>query len=487
VTVGEFGGWVPIGAVQTASGYDVAWKLPGTNQYTVWSTDSSGNKTASIVGAVASNSYALEAIEPAFNQDLNGDGTIGLATTAIQTDGSTTLSQVADRFSLNSGNGPVSLQYNGGPVTVGEFGGWVPIGAVQTATGYDVAWKLPGTNQYTVWSTDSSGNKTASIVGAVAGNSYALETSEPVFNQDLNGDGVIGLFAALGTTMQISTPLSGASGQARIGAGGTLALGTADASSVTFAASTGKLTLSNPSTFSGEIFGFTGNGTLAGSDQIDLAGMNYNTVQDSYANGVLTVTDGTHTDTLNFSGSYSLANFKFASDGSGGTIVFDPPVPSGGASDPSAGQGTNWFGAGTGVLANADPVMRPAVTAGIETGIGQDLSPPDSLGSVANTRLADLGLLDGALQAGAQHDTAPQDSLGNAHNIGQAGAALWAASDPNMVSPAGTALSAEPTALFASYIAAMFADAGSDHGVTPLVVDTFQNGAQTLIANPHAG
>src|SRR6185437_11525746 len=179
VTVGQFGGWVPIGAVQTASGYDVAWKLSSTNQYTVWSTDSSGNKTAGILGAVAGNSYASEAIEPTFNEDLNGDGTIGLVTTAIQTDGSTTLGQVADRYySLNSGGGPVSLQYNGAPVTVGQFGSWVPIGAVQTATGYDVAWKLPGTNQYTVWSTDGSGNKTASIVGAVAGNSYALEALE---------------------------------------------------------------------------------------------------------------------------------------------------------------------------------------------------------------------------------------------------------------------------------------------------------------------
>ena len=50
------------------------------------------------------------------------------------------------------------------------------------------------------------------------------------------------------------------------------------------------LTLDQPSTFSAEIFGFTGNGTLSGSDQIDLKGINYNTVQDSYANGVLTVT-----------------------------------------------------------------------------------------------------------------------------------------------------------------------------------------------------
>ena len=49
-------------------------------------------------------------------------------------------------------------------------------------------------------------------------------------------------------------------------------------------------------------------------------------MHDSYANGVLTVTDGTNTDALDFNGSYVLANFKFASDGNGGTIVYDPPA-----------------------------------------------------------------------------------------------------------------------------------------------------------------
>ena len=86
------------------------------------------------------------------------------------------------------------------------------------------------------------------------------------------------------------------------------------------------LKLDQPSTFTGEIFGFTGNGQLSGSDQIDLKGINYNTVQDSYASGVLTVADGTNTVRLSFSGSYSLGNFEFASDGDGGTIVYDPPV-----------------------------------------------------------------------------------------------------------------------------------------------------------------
>ena len=136
--------------------------------------------------------------------------------------------------------------------------------------------------------------------------------------------------------MRVSSALSGTSGSATIGTGATLELAAPDSASITFSSSTGMLKLDNPSTFSGTIFNFTGNGTLSGSDQVDLKGINFNSVHDSYSNGVLTVTDGTHTDKLDFSGSYTLANFKFASDGSGGTIVYDPPVPAGKSGNASA-------------------------------------------------------------------------------------------------------------------------------------------------------
>ena len=63
---------------------------------------------------------------------------------------------------------------------------------MQTASGYDVAWKNTSTGQYTVWTTDGNGNYKGNI-GAVSGTSSALETLEPVFRQDLNRDGVIGL------------------------------------------------------------------------------------------------------------------------------------------------------------------------------------------------------------------------------------------------------------------------------------------------------
>ena len=334
VTLGEFGAFTPIGAVQTASGYDVAWKNTATGLYTVWLTDANGNFLSQSIGGVSGTSTVLEQYETVFNQDLNGDGKIGVQTVVIQIDGSTSLVQVGANYFFNpvgGGTGP-EFKYNGAAVTAGEFGAFTPIGAVQTASGYDVAWKNTSSGLYTVWLTDRKGNFLSQSIGGVSGTSTALETMENTFQQDLNGDGVIGIYAAPGTTLQVHNRLSGPTGSATIGAGATLELAAANSSSVTFTGSTGMLKLDSPSTFDGVIYNFTGNGTLSSSDQIDLKGIKFNSVSDSYSNGVLTVTDGTHSAALDFNGSFTLANFKFASDGSGGTILYDPPG--------SAGQGS---------------------------------------------------------------------------------------------------------------------------------------------------
>ena len=83
---------------------------------------------------------------------------------------------------------------------------------------------------------------------------------------------MIGLYAAPGTTQQITNALAGTTGSATIGTGATLELTAADSASVTFAGSTGTLRLDHSSTFSGKIFKFSGNGSLSGSDHIDLQG-----------------------------------------------------------------------------------------------------------------------------------------------------------------------------------------------------------------------
>jgi hypothetical protein len=84
------------------------------------------------------------------------------------------------------------LSYGGAAVVAGQFGALTPIGVEKTATGYEVAWKVAGADQYTVWNTDSSGNFFSDSIGVVSGSSTALEALEPRLQQDLNGDGVIG-------------------------------------------------------------------------------------------------------------------------------------------------------------------------------------------------------------------------------------------------------------------------------------------------------
>ena len=194
---GQFGAWTPIGAEQTATGYEVAWNIPSTDEYTVWNTDSSGKYISNIVAVGSGTSVALESIETSFHQDLNGDGTIGLPpmpTTVIELAGATSLTEIGNNFYLyDSSNAGPSLKYGGADYAVGQFGAWTPIGAEKTATGYEVAWHNTSTGEYTVWSTDSSGNYISNIVAVGSGTSVALESIETSFNQDLNGDGHNGL------------------------------------------------------------------------------------------------------------------------------------------------------------------------------------------------------------------------------------------------------------------------------------------------------
>jgi hypothetical protein len=87
----------------------------------------------------------------------------------------------------------------------------------------------------------------------------------------------------------------------------------------------GKLVIGSTALFTGTIYG------LVDGDQIDLANLtntaNAHIVSSSFALGTttLTVTDGTHTDALKLSGDYTSSTWTFSADGSGGTILVDPP------------------------------------------------------------------------------------------------------------------------------------------------------------------
>ena len=171
-------------------GYEVVWQN-GTN-YTVWNTDGAGNfRSQSAV--IAQGSAAFAALEASFQQDMNGDHSIATPT-AVESAGSTILDRVGNAYYLDPAggmSGPL-LTYNGVPVTAGMFGAWTPLGAEWTGNGYAIAWKMGGVDQYTVWNVDSGGNY-VSQTAQMFGSSSGLEVYEPTLQQDINGDGRIGV------------------------------------------------------------------------------------------------------------------------------------------------------------------------------------------------------------------------------------------------------------------------------------------------------
>ena len=171
--------------------------MPGSDQYTVWNTDLNGNVVSNGTGGIVRvPAVRPRSLEASFQQDLNGDGVIGVPSTVavIETSGNTSLAVVGNNYALNpSGGGTGPLLKYGSVITVGQYGAWTFIGAEQTSSGYEVALYLPGSDQYTVWNTDFNGNVVSNGTGGVvvSGASTALKSLEPSFQQDLNGDGVM--------------------------------------------------------------------------------------------------------------------------------------------------------------------------------------------------------------------------------------------------------------------------------------------------------
>ena len=177
---------MPIGAEQTANGYEVAWKVTGADQFTVWTTTIAAITSQVLLTSCLERAPRWNRSRPVFHQDLNGDGSIGVPPPppppVIEAFGSTSLGQVGSNYFLYPMAGRrFELSYGGAPVVAGQFGAWVPIGAEQTANGYEVAWKVTGADQFTVWNHDNSGNYVSSAFDIVSGTSAALQSIETSF------------------------------------------------------------------------------------------------------------------------------------------------------------------------------------------------------------------------------------------------------------------------------------------------------------------
>ncbi|MGJ4892242.1 NF038122 family metalloprotease [Bradyrhizobium sp. HKCCYLS3077] len=315
-TVGQFGTIAPIAAVQVGNGFDVAWKDSATNRFTFWTTDKDGNYTGNLTGLVSAGSFATESMETTFGQDFNGDGTIGVTAALVRTNGSTNLLHIADTYYIYvNGSGP-QLKYAGSPVTDGIFGTITPIGAIQTATGFDVAWKIPGTSQFTFWAIDSNGNYSSNLSGLVDGTSASVKSFELIFQQDLNGDSIIGPPSSTSLAASPSAIQTAASGPS---AGHALEIS---------------------GTFSGELIGY---GSTA--DQIKISSLAFASLRSVYddQSGQLSLNDGTSSAVLHFAGPELHDGFHFAADSNGGVLISGVNAPPAATGQPVSLQGHDAF------------------------------------------------------------------------------------------------------------------------------------------------
>ena len=191
VMAGQFPlGWAPVGAVQTASGYEVAWSVPGQNEYEVWDTDSNGAYTSAATGILTGASQELEGVEANFGETFAGAGAEATPTT-IASNGATTLAEVGNLFELNpagGGTGPL-LQLNGS---------WSPPASSRSA-GRRLGRKKPraGTKstgacpaRTSIWSGTSTAAATSPATARerCQAKTSRWKASMPGFGEDLNDD-----------------------------------------------------------------------------------------------------------------------------------------------------------------------------------------------------------------------------------------------------------------------------------------------------------
>lgn len=117
----------------------------------------------------------------------------GLQATVIESQGATSLIQAGDSYLMSGEGSSGPAMREAGVIVDGRLGDWEPI-AVETAAGsYHVVWTSRAADQYVVWIMDGGGNHVSTMPGLMSGSSPELQSLEPDFGQDLNGDGTIGV------------------------------------------------------------------------------------------------------------------------------------------------------------------------------------------------------------------------------------------------------------------------------------------------------
>ncbi|WP_194469605.1 Ig-like domain-containing protein [Bradyrhizobium sp. CCBAU 51753] len=319
----------------------------GTNLLGTTVAVSNGTWSVSTAGlATGMHKLSATATDEVGNQSLSSNDLAEVVGTTIEAVGTTSFTRVGNDYYMSVADAAVVLKYAGAPVVAGEFGIWSPVAAEATASGYDVAWKDSGSGQYAVWTTDDDGN-----LNNLARIRPSLEAIEPIFHQDLNGDGVIGvppvsstptieasgrtsldrlgihyLLDTIGDSLGATLKYAGAGVVAgQFGTWSSVAAEAMSSRSITFNAATGTLVLDHASQVSRKLID-----PASHSNQIDLKDIAFGAeTSASYLKdtsvGVRTVADAqSHAAHLSLVGDYTRTTFILARDSSGGTLVIDP-------------------------------------------------------------------------------------------------------------------------------------------------------------------
>jgi Bacterial Ig-like domain len=155
---------------------------------------------------------------------------------------------------------------------------------------------------------------------------FMLPTGSSILDLAGNNAVLSGAGANLGLQINSTTKGAGGSSSLTIPKGSELELFGASKANVTFSSGTGELKLDDSLAFTGRISGLTA------ADAVDLSDISYGvntkaSFSGTTRGGTLTVTDGSHTSKIALLGNYLSSGWTLSSDGNGGTVVVDPPLP----------------------------------------------------------------------------------------------------------------------------------------------------------------
>jgi hypothetical protein len=274
--------------------------------------------------------------------DVDASGTYTVTISSSDTAYGLLLNAAGAAVSDNT-SGALALTDSGGPsnpngaltINAGTFalaGGGLKAGSISIASGagLTVSQSYTGSNALAETITDNGSitilkTSTVNFTGAMSGLGSVLVENGATANFSGAVTGAEQFTIENSATAVFTNPING-TGSFTLLNGGILTFDAADSENVTFgAAATGTLTLDAP--FTGSVSGLTT------SNEIDLEDLSWTkppkmtaTYSGNSSGGTLTVSDGTNSVSIKLIGNYTSAPWTLSKDGSGGTLVIDPPV-----------------------------------------------------------------------------------------------------------------------------------------------------------------